>query len=72
MEALALEVKTKIAPTAETLNAMLVELRPKVENTLTNVSEATTIVRGQMERLEATMNDALDGGVCRSSAPMNW
>jgi len=29
MEALALEVKTKIAPTAETLNAMLVELRPR-------------------------------------------
>jgi hypothetical protein len=60
MEALATEVKTKLLPTAETVQSMLVDLRPKIETVLTNASETSTIIRGQLERLDATVNDVLD------------
>jgi hypothetical protein len=60
MEALATEVKTKVLPTAETAHSMLIELRPKVETLVTNASEASTMVRGQMERLDATVGDMID------------
>jgi hypothetical protein len=60
MEALATEVKTKLLPTAETVHSMLADLRPKIETLLTNASETSGIVRGQLERLDATVNDILD------------
>src|SRR5437870_11021234 len=60
MEALATEVKTKLLPTAETVHSMLTDLRPKIETLLTNASETSGIVRGQLERLDATVNDVLD------------
>jgi len=62
IEALATEVKTKVLPTADTAQAMLVELRPKIESILGNVNETSTIVRGQMSRLDATLNDVVDRG----------
>ncbi len=60
MEALATEVKSKVLPAAETAHATLVELRPKLENILSNVQETSKMVRGQMERLDATANDVVD------------
>src|SRR5438874_11487093 len=60
MEALATEVKTKLLPTAETVHSMLTDLRPKIETLLTNASETSGIFRGQLERLDATVNDVLD------------
>jgi methyl-accepting chemotaxis protein len=60
METLAAEVKTKVLPAAETAHSMLVEMRPKIETILNNVSESTRMVRGQMERLDATVNDVID------------
>ena len=60
MEALATEVKTKVMPTADTAHAMLVELRPKIDTIATNVSETTRVVRGQIERLDATIGDVVD------------
>ena len=60
IEALANEVKNKVAPTADTAQAMLTELRPKIDHILGNVDETSTIVRGQMSRLDATMNDVVD------------
>jgi gas vesicle protein len=60
MEALATEVKTKVMPTVDTAQSMLVEWRPKIDNIATNVSETTTVVRGQVERLDATVTDIVD------------
>ncbi len=60
MEALATEVKSKVLPTAETAHAMLVELRPKIEILIDNASHASSLVRSQMERLDATLNDVVD------------
>lgn len=60
MEALAIEVKSKVLPAAETAQTMLVELRPRLESILSNVQDTTKMVRGQMERLDATANDVVD------------
>lgn len=60
MEALALEVKSKVLPTAETAQAMLVELRPKIEDIVHNTRDTTTVVRDQMLRLDATVSDVMD------------
>ncbi len=60
MEALADEVKAKVLPTADTAQSMLVELRPKIDTIATNVSETTTVVRGQLERIDATVTDVVD------------
>ncbi len=60
MEALADEVKTKLLPTAETAQAMMIDLRPKIENILTNASDSSSLVRAQMQRMDAVLNDILD------------
>jgi hypothetical protein len=60
MEALANEVKDKVLPTVDSAQAIIVDVRPKLDTISTNVSEATTIVRGQVERLDATLTDIVD------------
>lgn len=60
VEALASEVKTKVLPAAEIAQSMLVELRPKIENIITNVSDSSTMIQSQIERLDATVNETLD------------
>ena len=67
MEALAGEFKTKTLPTVETAQAMLVDLRPKIDQIVGNVTHiagtaqhSANLVRSQMERLDETMNDVLD------------
>src|SRR6266536_4985502 len=60
VESLAEEVKTKVLPTAELAHSMLAELRPKIENVVVNVSVSTTMVRTQMERVDATLTDIVD------------
>jgi len=60
MEALATEVKTKVLPAAETAQSMLLELRPRIETIAENLSQATTLARGQMQRLDATVQDVVD------------
>jgi hypothetical protein len=37
-----------------------VELRPKIETAIANVTESTTLVRHQLQRLDATVTDAVD------------
>jgi hypothetical protein len=59
-EALAEEVRTKVLPTAEIAYSMLVELRPKVESAIADVSESTAMVRTQLGRLDATVSDVVD------------
>jgi len=60
MEALAEDVKTKVMPAAETAYSMLVEVRPHLQTLVTNMTESSTLVRAQIERLDATVSDAID------------
>jgi hypothetical protein len=60
MEALATEVSSKALPMIETVQSMLVDLRPKIETFTTNASETSNLVRNQMSRIDATLTDALD------------
>ena len=60
MEAQVAEVKGKALPALEQANAMLAELRPQLNGILDNVNHSTTLVRGHMTRLDATLHDVLD------------
>ncbi len=60
MEALAVEVKTKAVPTLESAQAMLTELRPRLAVIADNLMETTISVRSQVERMDATVSDAVD------------
>lgn len=60
LEALATEVRAKVLPTAELAQSMLADLKPKVETIVANASESSTMVRNQLERLDATIKDVID------------
>ena len=60
VETLADEVKTKVLPTAELAHSMITELRPKIETVADNVSVSTTMMRTQLERIDATLTDIVD------------
>ncbi len=60
MEALATEVTNRALPTMETVQSMLVEIRPKLDVMTVNLSESSTLVRNQLARIDATLTDALD------------
>jgi methyl-accepting chemotaxis protein len=60
MEGLAIEVKAKALPALETTQAMLAELHPKLVVIADNLTETTHSVRAQVERMDATVNDAVD------------
>lgn len=60
MEALASEVKSKVLPAAETAQSMLVDLRPKIETLVDNLSQSSVVVRGQLQRMDATVQDVID------------
>jgi outer membrane murein-binding lipoprotein Lpp len=60
MEALATEVTNKTLPTVETVQNILVELRPKIDVISVNAAESSNLVRNQLARIDATLADALD------------
>ncbi len=60
MEALAKEVREKAIPTIETVQSFITEVRPKIDTIATNVSDSSTLVKNQLERLDATLTDVLD------------
>jgi uncharacterized protein YoxC len=67
MEALAEEVKVKAMPLIQTVQASVVELRPKIEEITAKVAEisanfadSTTTVKNQINRIDATITDTLD------------
>jgi hypothetical protein len=60
VEALTEEVRTKVLPAVATAQSMLTELRPKIEIAVSNFAETTILVRAQLERLDATVNDVID------------
>jgi len=57
VEGLAEEVKTKVLPTVDLVHNTVTELKPRIETIVINVSESTTLMKGQLERLDATVND---------------
>ena len=60
LEALAEEVKTKALPTIVSAQALLSEIRPKLQVIADNLVDTTSTVRGQVERVDATVNDVVD------------
>jgi outer membrane murein-binding lipoprotein Lpp len=60
VESLAEEVKTTVLPTAELARSMMSDLRPRIETVVDNVSASTTMLRTQMERIDATLTDIVD------------
>jgi uncharacterized protein HemX len=60
VEALADQVTTKALPAIDTAQQMLVTLRPRVEDIVVNVEQSARMARGQIERLDATVNDIVD------------
>jgi len=60
VELLAEEVRTKVVPTAQLAHDMITELRPKLLTVADNVSTSTTVLRTQLERLDATLTDIVD------------
>src|ERR1700746_727802 len=57
VETLAEEVRTKVLPTAELAHSMISDLRPKIDTLVDNVSVSTTVLRTQLERIDATLTD---------------
>ena len=62
MEELAGDVKTKVMPTVVEVQAIITALRPKIENIVDNLGETTTTLRSEVQRVDATVNDAVDRG----------
>jgi hypothetical protein len=60
VEKLASEVNTKALPLIETTQTLLVEVKPRVIDIVTNAEESARIARAQMERLDATVSDIVD------------
>ena len=60
MEAIAMEVKTKVLPTVEQAQTMLTDLRPRLQVIAANIEETTSTVRSQVQRMDATVNDVVD------------
>jgi hypothetical protein len=60
MEALAEEVRTKALPTIETIQTTVTALHPKLIVIADNVTEATSVVRNQVQRVDATVTDITD------------
>jgi len=60
MEAMAAEVKTKILPSVEQWQGLMLDLGPKLKVIAENLEETTTTVRGQVQRVDATVNDVVD------------
>lgn len=60
MEALAEELKSKALPTLETTQSLLAEIRPKVEVIADNLMATSAVVRDEVQRVDAAVNDVVD------------
>jgi methyl-accepting chemotaxis protein len=60
VEELASEVKTKALPAVESAQLMLTQLRPRVEVITENLAESSTLVRNQIQRVDATVTEIVD------------
>jgi hypothetical protein len=62
VENLAIEVKTKVLPTISQAETLMTALRPKLEVITENLQDSTTVLREQVQRMDATVKDAVDRG----------
>ena len=62
IESMAAEVKTKIVPTIEQVHLALTDVRPRLEVIADNLEVSTTVLREQVQRIDATVKDAVDRG----------
>jgi hypothetical protein len=55
-------VKTKVLPTISQAEILMTDIRPKLEVIAENLQDSTTVLRNQVERMDATVKDAVDRG----------
>jgi methyl-accepting chemotaxis protein len=60
VEALAEEVRGKALPAIDTAQTIMNNSREKLDTILTNVQQTSTVVRGQVDRMDKTLNDVVD------------
>jgi hypothetical protein len=60
VEAIAEEFKKKVLPAVEQAETFLAEVRPKLQIIADNLQESTTVLRAQVERVDATVHDTVD------------
>lgn len=60
MEAIADEVRTKALPVLDSAQVILADTGPKLQAITANLTEMTNTLRGQVERADVAMSDALD------------
>src|SRR5258708_26751156 len=60
LESLDEDVKTKALRTIDSAQALLTEIRPKLQVIAENLSDTTSTIRGEVHRVEATVNDVVD------------
>lgn len=60
LEALATAVSGKALPALETTQSILAEIRPKLQVISDNLQESTVLMRAQVQRVDATVNDVVD------------
>src|SRR5690349_13279723 len=60
VELLSEDIRTKVLPTAELARQLITDLRPKLNTVADNVSVSSTLLRTQVERLDATLTDIVD------------
>lgn len=60
LETLAEEVKTRALPAIDSAQALLTDIRPKLQLITDNLSETTSAIRDQVQRVDATVNDVVD------------
>jgi hypothetical protein len=60
MEAIVTDLHKKTAPILESTQSIVVDSRPKIEAITDNLLAASTSIKSQVERLDATVSDAVD------------
>ena len=60
VQSLAKQVESRALPAMEAVQALVVDSRPKLESIIDNVAVTTGTLRGQVERLDVTLNDIVD------------
>jgi chromatin segregation and condensation protein Rec8/ScpA/Scc1 (kleisin family) len=60
VEVMTEEVKTKVLPTVDLVHSTLVEIKPRIETIVANASESSTLLKAQIQRLDATITDIVD------------
>ena len=60
MQALAEEVQRRALPTLDAAQSLLNTTKPKIEELIANATATTATIKGQVERLDATVSDVID------------